>query len=113
MIIGEFLSRNTYGKARQFQTRQTAAIKALYESQESIRKAEEKRWKKKKEKVKPKEKVQRGRAICQLDDNGSIIAEYESLSQLVEICRSQFKDIRDVGHSDQKQAGRFCWKYKD
>ena len=42
VIIDEFLSRNTYGKAGQFEARQATAIKELYERQESIRKAEEK-----------------------------------------------------------------------
>ena len=57
--------------------------------------------------------VQRGRAICQLDDEGNIIAEYESLSQAVETVGVSSKSIRDAANGVQKHAGGFCWKYKD
>ena len=69
------------------EARRFAAIKALYSKQEAERKAKEKslekekKKKEKEEKAQTKEAVQRGRAICQLDDEGNIIAEYESLSQ--------------------------------
>ena len=119
VIIEEFLSRETYGKSGQFEARKAAAIKALYSKQVAEKKEKEKalekekRKKEKEEKAQGKEIVQRGRAICQLDDAGNIIAEYESLSQAVKTVGVSSKSIRDAANGVQKHAGGFCWQYKD
>ncbi len=118
-IIEEFLSRGAYGKDGRFEARRAAAIKALYSKQEAERKEiekaieKEKKKKEKGEKAQVKEKVQRGRAICQLDDAGNVIAVYDSLSQAVETIGVSSKSIRDAANGVQKHAGGFCWKYKD
>lgn len=119
VIIEEFLSRGAYGKDGRFEARRTTAIKALYSKQEAERKEiekaieKEKKKKEKEEKAQVKEKVQRGRAICQLDDAGNVIAVYDSLSQAVETIGVSSKSIRDAANGVQKHAGGFCWKYKD
>ena len=119
VIIEEFLSRGAYGKDWRFEARRAAAIKALYSKQEAERKEikktieKEKKKKEKEEKEQVKERVQRGRAICQLDDVGNVIAVYDSLSQAVETIGVSSKSIRDAANGVQKHAGGFCWKYKD
>lgn len=119
VIIEEFLSRGAYGKDGRFEARRASAIKALYSKQEAERKEiekaieKEKKKKEKEEKAQVKEKVQRGRAICQLDDAGNVIAVYDSLSQAVETIGVSSKSIRDAANGVQKHAGGFCWKYKD
>lgn len=119
VIIEEFLSRGAYGKDGRFEARRAAAIKALYSKQEAERKEiektieKEKKKKEKEEKAQVKERVQRGRAICQLDDVGNVIAVYDSLSQAVETIGVSSKSIRDAANGVQKHAGGFCWKYKD
>ena len=119
VIIEEFLSRGTYGKDGRFEARRSAAIKALYFRQEAVRKEKEraiekeKKEKEKEEKAQEKVRVQRGRAICQMDDSGNIIAVYASLSQAVETVGVSSKSIRDAANGVQKHAGGFCWKYKD
>lgn len=119
VITEEFLSRGAYGKDGRFEARRAAAIKALYSKQEAERKEiekaieKEKKKKEKGEKAQVKEKVQRGRAICQLDDAGNVIAVYDSLSQAVETIGVSSKSIRDAANGVQKHAGGFCWKYKD
>ncbi len=119
VIIEEFLSRGAYGKDGRFEARRATAIKALYAKQEAERKEmeraieKEKKKREKEEKAQVKEKVQRGRAICQMDDAGNVIAVYESLSQAVETVGVSSKSIRDAANGVQKHAGGFCWKYKD
>lgn len=118
-IIEEFFSRKTYGNEGKLGAKRLSAIKALYLKQEAERIAFRKKLEKEKKKLekegnkKVAENKQRGRAICQLDDNGNIIAEYNSLSQAIEAVGVSSKSIRDAANGVQKHAGGYCWKYKD
>ena len=53
------------------------------------------------------------RAIYQMDDNGNILKEYESLSEAVKETGINSKSIRDTTNGKQKRAGGYVWKYKD
>ncbi len=48
-----------------------------------------------------------------MDDEGNILAEYESLAQAVEAIGVSSKSIRDAANGVQKHAGGYCWKYKN
>lgn len=100
-----------------FQTRQDKAIQLLYTKQEKERISEEKRKakisKKPIENKSSKTKEKRGRAIIKMTDDGTVLAEYETVTAASnENCISP-KSIRDAAKGVQKHAGGFCWKYKD
>lgn len=100
-----------------FQTRQDKAIQLLYAKQEKERISEEKLKakisKKPIENKSPKSKEKRGRAIIKMTDDGTVLAEYETVTAASnENCISP-KSIRDAAKGVQKHAGGFCWKYKD
>lgn len=100
-----------------FQTRQDKAIQLLYTKQEKERISEEKLKakisKKPIENKSPKTKEKRGRAIIKMTDDGTVLAEYETVTAASnENCISP-KSIRDAAKGVQKHAGGFCWKYKD
>lgn len=100
-----------------FQTRQDKAIQLLYAKQEKERISEEKLKakisKKPIENKSPKTKEKRGRAIIKMTDDGTVLAEYETVTAASnENCISP-KSIRDAAKGVQKHAGGFCWKYKD
>lgn len=100
-----------------FQTRQDKAIQLLYAKQEKERISEEKLKAKKSKKPienkSPKTKEKRGRAIIKMTDDGTVLAEYETVTAASnENCISP-KSIRDAAKGVQKHAGGFCWKYKD
>lgn len=100
-----------------FQTRQDKAIQLLYAKQEKERISEEKRKakisKKPIENKSSKTKEKRGRAIIKMTDDGTVLAEYETVTAASnENCISP-KSIRDAAKGVQKHAGGFCWKYKD
>lgn len=54
-----------------------------------------------------------GRAIIQMDDNGTILKEYETIALALKETGVNSKSIRDAAKGVQKHAGGFCWKYKD
>jgi len=54
-----------------------------------------------------------GRHIIQFDDNGNIIAEYNSAAQASEKIGVNQKSIWDAAHGVQKRAGGYGWIYKD
>lgn len=100
-----------------FQTRQDKAIQLLYAKQEKERISEEKLKakisKKPIENKATKTKEKRGRAIIKMTDDGTVLAEYETVTAASnENCISP-KSIRDAAKGVQKHAGGFCWKYKD
>lgn len=100
-----------------FQTRQDKAIQLLYTKQEKERISEEKLKakisKKPIENKSSKTKEKRGRAIIKMTDDGTVLAEYETVTAASnENCISP-KSIRDAAKGVQKHAGGFCWKYKD
>ena len=58
-------------------------------------------------------KTPRTRAIIQLNDDGSIVNEFVSISEAVTKTGVNSKSIRDAANGIQKHAGGFCWKYKE
>lgn len=120
VIIEEFLSRNTYGRENEYRTRLDSALKLLFTKQEAERKAVQKALEKenrqKEKAIKAEQallqKKPRGRPILQLDDEGVVIKEYESISEAVADTGINSKSIRDAANGVQKHAGGFCWKYK-
>ena len=105
-------------QASQWEARRDKAIKLLFAQQECERKALEKA-KQKAEKVKQKEdaaaqpKHPRGRAIVQMDDDGNIIKEFETIAAAVQEVGVSSKSIRDAANGVQKRAGGFRWTYKE
>lgn len=120
-IIEEFLSRKTYGKENEFKARLESALKLLFTKQEAERKAAQKAIEKenrqKERALKAEqaslEKKPRGRIMLQLDDEGTLIKEYESISAAVAETGINSKSIRDAANGVQKHAGGYCWRYKD
>lgn len=58
-------------------------------------------------------KTPRTRAIIQMNDDGSIVNEFVSISEAVTKSGVNSKSIRDAANGVQKHAGGFCWKYKE
>lgn len=58
-------------------------------------------------------KTPRTRAIIQMNDDGTIVNEFVSISEAVAITGVNSKSIRDAANGVQKHAGGFCWKYKE
>lgn len=52
------------------------------------------------------------RPIIQLDDDGNIITEYESVAAAVKATGINSKSIRDAANGVQKHAGGYVWQYK-
>lgn len=51
--------------------------------------------------------------VLQCDDNGNIIAEFESISQAERETSASSTCIYKALHGEQQRAGGFCWKYKN
>lgn len=101
----------------EFEARRDKALRLLYIKQEAVRKAEEKD-RLKAEKLSEKTvnevpKAARGRSILQLDDNGNIINEYDTIASATREVGISSKSIRDAASGVQKHAGGYCWAYKD
>ena len=47
----------------------------------------------------------------QMDDDGNIINEFNSLSEAIKATNINSKSIRDCCNGVQKHAGGFVWKY--
>ena len=97
--------------------RRAKAINLLFAQQEKERKTAEKA-KRQAEKVAQKEaamsapKQSRGRAILQMDDDGNIIKEFDSIVAAVQEVGVSSKSIRDAANGVQKRAGGYHWMYK-
>ncbi len=48
-----------------------------------------------------------------MDDEGNVIAEYQTVTEASETVGISTKSIRDAAKGVQKHAAGFCWKYKD
>ena len=98
-----------------FEARRDKALKLLYTKQESERIAKEKE-RSKAEKAAQKEKQtlrHKGRCILQMDDDGNIIKEFETIAAAANEVGVSSKSIRDAANGVQKHAGGFCWTYKE
>lgn len=79
---------------------------------------EEKQLKKAQKEIEKQKKASevkkpRTRAIIQMNDDGSIVNEFISISEAVTETGINSKSIRDAANGVQKHAGGFCWKYKE
>ncbi len=54
-----------------------------------------------------------GRKIVQMNDEGGVINEFETIAAAVRNTGVNSKSIRDAANGVQKHAGGFCWKYKE
>lgn len=121
VILEEFLSRNTYGKAGAFEARRDKAILLLYRKQQAeklaIEKARDKEQKKQekiaKEQARTTPNKPKGRSILQLTDDGAVIQEFETVTAASKAIGVSTKSIRDAAQGIQKHAGGYCWQYKD
>ena len=113
-ILDEFLERNEYVRVGSFEARRNKAIELLLKQQENEKRNAEKQPKEQKsEKPRKSSSANRGRAILQLDDDGAIIKEYNSVNNASMAVGVSQKSIRDAAKGVQKHAGGFVWKYKD
>lgn len=116
VILDEGIARMP-DQASAWSARRTKAISLLFAQQEKERIAAEK-LKRQAEKVAQKEtavsvpKKPRGRAILQMDDNGNIIKEFDSITAAVQEIGVSSKSIRDAANGVQKRAGGYHWMYK-
>lgn len=98
--------------------RRDKAIKLLFAQQENERKLVEKA-KQKAETMEIKEaaesatKQPRGRAILQMDDDGNIIKEFDTIAAAVQEIGVSSKSIRDAANGVQKRAAGYRWMYKE
>lgn len=90
--------------------RRSKAINLLFAQQEKERKIAEKVAQKERTMSAPKKS--RGRAILQMDDDGNIIKEFDSIAAAVQEVGVSSKSIRDAANGVQKRAGGYHWMYK-
>ena len=104
-------------KSSAWSARKSKAISLLFAQQEKERKAAEKA-KQQAEKTAQKEaaaaapKQSYGRAILQMNDDGDIIKEFDSIAAAVQEIGVSSKSIRDAANGIQKRAGGYRWMYK-
>ena len=55
----------------------------------------------------------RTKTILQMDDDGNIIKEFDSLNEASQTLQIDATTISHVLHGRLKHAGGFCWKFKD
>lgn len=105
-ILDEGISRmpEHFGE---WDARRDKAIKLLYAQQEQERNSI-KTVKQKEEKIPAKP---RGRAVIQMDENGNVIKEFETVAAAAQEVGVNAKGIRDAANGIQKRAGGYCWKY--
>ena len=60
-----------------------------------------------------KAKPSSSRPVMQLDDSGSIIKVFPSVSAAAQEINVDPKGIRNAARGAQQHAGGFCWKYAD
>lgn len=83
-------------------------------TQASLKKLQPKEQKESKKKIKTGDsKSPRSRAVCRLDDNGTVLEEYDSISEAVSKSGVNSKSIRNAANGIQKHAGGYCWKFKE
>lgn len=58
-------------------------------------------------------KTPRTRAIIQMNDDGTVVNEFISISEAVAKTGVNSKSIRNAANGVQKHAGGYCWKYKE
>ena len=116
LIVEEYMERNPNAQSGELEARRNKAIELLYDLQQAERIKEEKALAKA-QKLKEKEdsvvKTNNKRAILQLDDDGNVIREFDSVTNASNEVGVNSKSIRDAAKGVQKHAGGYAWKYKD
>ena len=116
VLMEECLSREECGFGN-IRARLDKAIELLYKKQESDRLYAEKKvareLKKQEqlEQISNKQPKERGKKILQMDDDGNIIKEFDSVTLASDEVGVSTKCIRDAVLGKQKHAGGYCWKY--
>lgn len=105
-------------KSSTWNARRNKAITLLFAQQESERNVVEREKQKsekkaQKEEAAPDPKQPRGRAILQMDDNGNIVNEFDTIAAAVQEVGVSSKSIRSAANGVQTHAGGYCWMYKD
>ena len=67
----------------------------------------------KKEAAESEPKKPRGRSVLQMDEDGNILNEYETISDAAREIGVDSKCITDAAKGKQKHAGGYRWKYKE
>ncbi len=133
-IIEEFMERNPDASYGELEARRDKAIELLYAIQHAdkekaaIKEAKEKEREEKRllkeeqKRIAKEEKAAAsaagaystsGRIIIQMDDDGNVIKEYETVTLASKEVGVSTKCIRDAATGKQKHAGGFTWKYKE
>lgn len=103
-------------KSNLWQTRRDKAKSLLSKKKEAEKRATDKKTKKTEvstERVSTNIKRSNGRVILQLDDEGNIIAEFDTIVAAAKQVGVSSKSIRNAANGIQKHAGGFMWKYKE
>lgn len=131
LIVEEYMARFPNLRSGELEARREKAIELLYDIQQKERIKQEKaiakaqKLKEKEEAAIAKAQRQSGdsesnssrtkgkRAILQMDDNGNVIKEFESVTLACKEVGVDSKCIRDAAKGKQKHAGGFAWRYKE
>lgn len=117
IILDEGIARMP-NQSSTWKARREKAIKLLFTQQKNERKIAEKA-RQKTERIAQKEaaasipKQPRGRAILQMDDDGNIIKEFDTIAAAVREIGVSSKSIRDAANGVQKRAGGYRWMYRE
>lgn len=91
----------------------SAQQKRMDEEQQRAAKRAEREARRKQEEAAKKNRLPPGRQIIQLDDSGTVIKVFPSVSAAAQEVGVDPKGIRSAATGIQKHAGGYCWKYAD
>lgn len=107
-ISENFLNRKAKAQERlAARLRREEALRIKEE--ERSRKAEERRLRQELEAARPKQAVRR--AVLQCSDDGTVLKEFNSLTDASRETGVSTKCIRECANGRQKHAGGYCWKF--
>lgn len=112
--LGPDRSTQLIGRRDKLMERMAAAEKSEQASLEKALEKERKAAERLKElEMKAREpKKAAGKAIIQMDDDGTVVGEYDSISAAERETGVSSKSIRCAANGTQKHAGGYCWRYK-
>ncbi len=117
VILEEFIERNPSLHNREMSNRIDKAIKFLYNKQQSEKASKERKERNKKKQLEKRiaaengQKVSFKRAVRQLDDEGNIINEFESIAEAKRVTGVSSRCIRDAADGFQRHAGGYVWEF--
>ena len=91
----------------------SAQQKRMDEEQHRAAKRAEREARRKQEEDAKKTRLPPGRQIMQMDDRGTVIKVFPSVSAAAQEVGVDPKGIRNAATGTQKHAGGYCWKYVD